>query len=383
MRVLVNFLPVSRGGGGLQNVRNLWRSVGAHGDGDHWLGVSRPGQGLAELDTGAPWATMQVWDVAGFASRITAENVRLPRLARSWGADVIFTPMGTGPLRGRTPTVIGWHDSTVAYPESPVWQQPGSGDRRVRWAREVYARAAARRAGAICVQTETMAFRLSGVWGLPESRFRIVSNGPSGFLASAPPAPDAPPHGPAIVLVIGEAKPTKNLEVVPAVADALESVVAGDVEIHLTEEPGSPFLGPLEEALRQRRGSRIPVRLIGQVPHARLAELYHAASVVLLPSLLESFSATYVEAMHFGVPLVTSDLDFARAVCGDAALYADPLDPVALAVAVGRVLNEPGVRPTMRRAGFDRVQSFPSWEERFALYREVCRSVAVPVARAA
>ena len=36
---------------------------------------------------------------------------------------------------------------------------------------------------------------------------------------------------------------------------------------------------------------------------------------VSLPSLLESYSGAYVEAMSFGVPIVTSDRDFAREVC--------------------------------------------------------------------
>ena len=172
MRALVNFLPVSRGGGGLQNVMNLWRAVGTHGEGDEWMVVSRPEQGLAELGVDAPWADLDVWDVGGFTARLATENVRIPRLAKAWRADVIFTPMGAGPVRTRVPTVIGWHDSTVAYPDSAIWRQPGSGDRAYRWAREMYARAAARRAVSICVQTETMAQRLRvcvGVAGGPLS----------------------------------------------------------------------------------------------------------------------------------------------------------------------------------------------------------------------
>ncbi len=383
MRVLVNFLPVSRAGGGLQNVMNLWRLVRTRGEGDAWRAVARPEQGLEPPGSGVDWATLDVWDVGGFTARLATENVRLPRLAKAWGADVIFTPMGAGPVRTRLPAVIGWHDSTVAYPDSAMWGQSGLRFRAYESARQAYARVAGRRATVVCVQTETMARRLGHTWGVPRSRFRLVPNGPSEFLAGEPAAPEEPPPGRRVVLVIGEPKPSKNFEVVPAVADALEDLGVHDVEIVLTLERDGPYMGPFRDAYAARRQSGVPLRLIGRVPHAELADLYRGSAAVLLPSLLESFSATYVEAMHFGVPLVTSDLDFARDICGAAALYADPLDPTALAARLQEVLDGPGMRAGVRQAGFERVRALPDWETRFGLYRDACRAACLDAARAA
>ena len=113
------------------------------------------------------------------------------------------------------------------------------------------------------------------------------------------------------MLVPGDPKPAKNLEVVPAVAEALARRRVADVELVLTVSPDpTRWSGPLDEAMA-RPAERVPIRRIGQVPHAQLGPLYRGAAAVLLPSLAESFSATCVEAMHFGVPLVTSDRDFA------------------------------------------------------------------------
>ncbi len=383
MRVLLNFLPVSRAGGGLQNVMNLWRLVGTHGDGDAWLAVARPEQALPAPPAGVDWAQLEVCEVGGFTARLATENIRLPRLARAWGADLIFTPMGAGPVRASVPTVIGWHDSTVAYPESAMWHRSRLRFRAYESARQAYARLAARRATSICVQTETMAERLGRAWGLPRSRFRIVPNGPSEFLAHEQPVLEEPEPGRRVVLVIGEPKPSKNFQIVPAVADALEQLGAGDVDIVLTLERDAPFMAPFVEALSNRRGSQVSIELIGRIPHAALAKLYRKAAVVLLPSLLESFSATYVEAMHFGVPLVTSDLDFARDICGPAALYADPLDPSALAARIHEVLSDADARARLRRAGFARVRTLPDWETRFGLYRDACRAACLEAARAA
>lgn len=291
----------------------------------------------------------------------------LPALARNW-ADVVFVPMGAGPLRSPVPIVMGWHDSTQAYPELGL-DAGGSAERRLRSA---YARAAARRADRITVQTATMARRMARVWGVPEARFRVVPNGPSAFLRGEEPAPDAPPTGVRRVLVPGDPKPAKNLEIVPAVAEALGRRGVSNVELVLTVSPEpTEWTAPLDRAFA-RHPAGAPVRRIGQVPHADLGPLYRSAAAVLLPSLVESFSATCVEAMHFGVPLVASDRDFARDVCGGAAVYAEPTDPEAIASALVRALGDAELRAALRAAGFARVRGFPDWSERLRLYLSAC-----------
>jgi glycosyltransferase involved in cell wall biosynthesis len=367
VRILLDLLPILPRGGGLQNARNLWRIIAEDGGEHRWLALARPGLGLDELPR-APFQELRQMELGGALGRVAFGLRGLPALARNW-ADVVFVPMGAGPLRSPVPVVMGWHDSTVAYPELAL-DVGGSAERRLRSA---YARAAARRADRICVQTGTMARRLARVWGIPEGKFRVVPNGPSTFLRAEAPAGETPQPGIRRVLVPGEPKPAKNLEIVPAVAAALARRRAHNVELVLTVPPdANEWTGPLEAAL-VRHQDRVPVRRIGQVPHAQLGPLYRSAAVVLLPSLAESFSATCVEAMHFGVPLVTSDRDFARDVCSDAALYADPTDPDAIAGAVLRALDDAALRRALRTAGFARLAAFPDWSQRLRLYLAACR----------
>lgn len=426
MRILVNFLPVWRGGGA-QNVMNLWRMVGEAGCGHEWLAVARPELPLGDGGS-EPWRELRRVEVGSFGRRLWLENVWVPALAGWWGADVVFTPMGAGPLRGPVPTVIGWHDSYVAYPESPMWKRCPVRFRVVAALRARYARVAARRALRICVQTDIMARRLARVWGIEAGRFRVIPNGPSRFVAAergagplaggvaggagealaagdegcggwgaAGPAPFPAGGGPGgrrgcgsaegggaspawagghpgrvrRILVVAEPQPAKNLEAVPAVAAALLRGGVRDVEFVLTvPERGGPYMRPVERALA-RAEPGVPIRRIGRVPHDRLAGLYRSGDAAFLPSLMESFSAAYVEAMQFGLPIVTSDLDFARAICGDAAVYVPPLDPEACAEALVRVLEDGGLRERLRRTGFARVGTFPDWRQRFAAYVEV------------
>ena len=68
------------------------------------------------------------------------------------------------------------------------------------------------------------------------------------------------------------------------------------------------------------------VENLGPVDISDCPYLYSKVDFLFLPTLLECFSASYVEAMKMKIPILTSNLSFARGVCGNAAEYFDPLD---------------------------------------------------------
>lgn len=375
MRVLVNFLPLPpSAGGGLQNAANFWRAVGAWGERDEWLCVARPDLGIEGRAT-RPWQEAKTANPGGLAERLALENRWLPRLARQWRADVLFTMAGAGPFFCSAPTVVGWNDSTAAYPNSSLSGHLSRPRRLHDRARRVYSALAVRRARRVCVQTQVMADRLSARWKIPPARFVVVPNGPSAFLSDEAPAPDnGRIRRPWKVLVIGVPKPPKNFAVVPETGARLRELGVGPGRFVMTiGSDHEPWLGSFRKAL-SRWGEAVPIDRVGRVPHSQLGPLYRDADAVFLPSLLESFSASYVEAMHFGVPLVTSGYDFAREVCGPAAEYVDPADPGDCARGLARVLTDPARRRALREAGFRRLQGFPTWEERFRRYRQACAS---------
>lgn len=330
--------------------------------------MARPNLGL---DAGAAAAGMELetLPVRGQAGRLAAENLVLPRLAERFGADVLFTPMGAGPLVGRKPRVTGWHDSTAVHPESPMWRAMPERARLEERLRQGYAGPALRRAARVCVQTRTMAACVEGVFGVPRERIRLVPNGPSALLASEAPAPEEP-AGVRRVLLVTTPQPAKNLEVVPRVAAELARLGVRDVEIVVTmsAEAWAPFAGTA-------RAGAVPVRPIGSVAHRELGDLYRSGAAVLVPSWVESFTAAYPEAWHFGLPVVTSDLPFARDLCGDAALYASPARPAEIARALRRALDDGGLRASLRAAGRERLRALPTWDERLARYVSVLEEV--------
>lgn len=65
---------------------------------------------------------------------------------------------------------------------------------------------------------------------------------------------------------------------------------------------------------------------VGFVDNKDCPALYKYADALFLPTFLECFSANYPESFAMGKPVFTSDLDFARGVCQEAAFYFDPYD---------------------------------------------------------
>ncbi len=104
---------------------------------------------------------------------------------------------------------------------------------------------------------------------------------------------------------------------------------------------------------------------VGSLTQEQLADYYNSCDCLVMPTLLESFSGTYLEAMHFGMPILTSDLDFAHEVCGDAALYFDPWDAASIKDSILRLKNDLDLRHNLVEKGRTRLsESFGrTWED--------------------
>ena len=65
---------------------------------------------------------------------------------------------------------------------------------------------------------------------------------------------------------------------------------------------------------------------LGSIKLKDVPSLYQSVDGLILPTLLESFSGTYVEAMWNRKIVLTSDKDFTKTICGENAYYFNPFD---------------------------------------------------------
>ncbi|MCB9022989.1 MAG: glycosyltransferase family 4 protein [Lentimicrobiaceae bacterium] len=101
--------------------------------------------------------------------------------------------------------------------------------------------------------------------------------------------------------------------------------------------------------------------------------LYSQCDFMFLPSLLECFSASYPEAMKMGLPILTSDLNFAREICGDSALYFNPVDARDIAAKIIFLYDNPELQRKMTAEGFKKLPQFGNSHERAVKYLDVAQ----------
>jgi len=85
---------------------------------------------------------------------------------------------------------------------------------------------------------------------------------------------------------------------------------------------------------------------------------------MFMPTLMECFTAMYPEAMHKEVPIVTTDLEFARGLCGEAACYYSALDADAAAEAIYKVATDEAYMQQLTAYGKEQLKKFDNYEQR-------------------
>lgn len=103
---------------------------------------------------------------------------------------------------------------------------------------------------------------------------------------------------------------------------------------------------------------------IGPVTIDKCPYLYEQSDAMFLPTLLECFSASYAEAMVMRKPILTTDLDFSRSICGDAALYYEATSPYALGEAMYKMITDAELRKKLVEKGLCQLENFDNYEER-------------------
>lgn len=129
--------------------------------------------------------------------------------------------------------------------------------------------------------------------------------------------------------------------------------------------------------LEQVRAERLEDIIInvGPVPGSEIASLFDQCDALLMPTLLESFSGSYVEAMHHRKPIFTSKLDFAEVVCGDAAFYFNPLDPEEIVAALDHAFADPQRIADAADRGAARLEGMWNWDMVYARTQELLKSL--------
>ncbi|WP_180954438.1 glycosyltransferase family 1 protein [Bacillus sp. V5-8f] len=104
------------------------------------------------------------------------------------------------------------------------------------------------------------------------------------------------------------------------------------------------------------------VKPLGYIAEELLPALYSGSELFVFPSLYEGFGFPPLEAMSYGVPVISSDMDTMKEVLGNSAIYFNPCDPCDIADKIQLMMNNPSLCMEMSEKGIEHVKKY-SWEE--------------------
>ena len=99
--------------------------------------------------------------------------------------------------------------------------------------------------------------------------------------------------------------------------------------------------------------------------------VYFQCDALFFPTLLEVFSASYLEALKMQKPILTSNYSFAKEICGNAALYFDPLNPKDIAEKIIRLVNDKKFKLQLIKNGKIRINHFETSRSRAEKYLKI------------
>ncbi len=295
----------------------------------------------------------------GRQARHLLAGIHLQRLCRQWLPDVIFGPNFIVPSAD-VPSVLVVHDlSHLRYPEM---HPPG----RVAFM-ERHLLPSLARASAVIVDSHFTEQEMLSRFPETSGRLRVIYPGIDARMTVDPTesinkAARAALSGDqrSYFLFLTTLEPRKNLIGLLAAYTALPIAVRRAHPLVLVGQMGwqeAPFAAQLHQLVQSGE-----VRTLGYVRDELLPSLYRQALALVYPSFYEGFGLPPVEAMAAGCPVLASNVTAMPEVCGDAALYCDPLDVDSIRDGMLRLAEDTALREELARRGPQRASLY-SWEK--------------------
>lgn len=279
-------------------------------------------------------ARIRSLSVPGRAGRVLWSQTVLPWQARRDRVDLFWGPAH------RLPRYLSHSIARVVTIHDLVWKHAGETMRPLsRFMDRTLMPQAVHLADRIMAVSRSTADAIEAEFPQARGKVRVVY---PGVTALAPPdnrqALRALGVSRPYFLFVGTLEPRKNLRrllsayarLPEALRSACQLVIAG----------GKGWGGVNVSQLLEQTGLAGQVVVTGYVTDTQLSTLYAHARFLAMPSLYEGFGLPLVEAMSFGVPVVTANISSLPEVAGEAAVFVDPLDESAIANGLWRLLTD-------------------------------------------
>lgn len=284
--------------------------------------------------------------------------------------DIIFTTSGPAYWKPNAPHLVGYNLPHYIYPESPFFNLIPI-TKKIKWKLKglIIKYYFKRDSEYYVVQTDDVNKRLRK-WIKKENVFTVSNTcnryyyNPKTFIDKLP----SRKKDEFRLLLFSAYYHHKNFKIIQGIINELPARFKERIKFVLTLEKDI-----FEEIFPPEYHKYI--YNIGPVKIEEGPSLYKECDAMFLPTLLECFSASYPEAMIMGKPIITTDLGFARSICGDAAIYFSPVDPKDAANKIIILVSDSQLQHELVIKGKERINLFLNPAERAKEYLRICEKI--------
>jgi glycosyltransferase involved in cell wall biosynthesis len=293
----------------------------------------------------------------GRLARVAYEQFGLPGAIKENGVDVWLGTCNTLPLSARCRKVVVVQ-SLQYFSQSGTYRLP----------QRLYLRAMAkqsiRRADRVIALSEASRSEIIARFGISTETVQVVHHCLQGHLQGQTGDDPGgailerlvPGGGPFIMMVSALYSYKNHARLIAAFSQIHVQFPQHRLVIVGADTPGLTS-GHLQE-IAKSMGIGQKFLTLGRVASPDLAALYRRADVMIMPSIEETFGLTVLEAMHFGCPVITSNISSMAEVGGEAALLVNPLNVDEIAEGIRKVLRDSDLRSVMSEKGVARAALF-------------------------
>lgn len=272
--------------------------------------------------------------------------------------DLFFSPDGFLPLQTKTPCLPVIHD--LNFEEYPKDLAPNYS----RWYRNNFPRFAAKAERILTVSNYSKTDIVHRYKINPE-KIDVVYNAASSVFSPLEEQAIAEvrkqySNGAPYFLFVGALHPRKNLIRLVEAYLKYKQTHHSQTKLIIVGAPYWKYKA-LDNLISQLPNKE-DIVFTGRVSDEELTRLTAAAHAVTYLPYFEGFGIPIVEAMACGVPVLTSDCTAMPEIGGDAVLYADPFDTIAIIHQLEKIDRDPELRATLKGKALQQSALF-SWEK--------------------
>jgi len=172
------------------------------------------------------------------------------------------------------------------------------------------------------------------------------------------------------LLFVGSIEPRKNLLTLLRAYNLLSKDEKANLPLILVGFKGWEN----KEIMQEIEKNKEHIRYLGYVTDMQLAHIYNLAAIFVYPSLYEGFGLPPLEAMACGTPVIVSNTASIPEVCGDAALYVEPMEIQDIKDKILMLANDKKLREELSQKSKAQAAYF-SWEKSADEHFEVIKKV--------